>query len=240
MQPGDDDWLTSLLPVVLSLSSSASYAYGFVGSSFVTTSDGCLITANHVAEELHDIWWETRSSPVSERGMPGALYVPTSKPFLIPILDLKTFRNAAGAATDLALGLLALPAGPNNDLREMQSLGFSGTPVKVGDEVTMVGYLHGGESVNEGAQVITTGGALAAIPTVVTRMHDEVPGIPAPVFEMPCLMPGGMSGGPIFRTGTNEVVGVCSRGVSASDENPPYCYGSTIQPLLPLLDPPED
>ena len=199
-----------------------------------------LITANHVANELHDIWWRTRSSGNGPyRARPGALYIPTTQPYLISILDFQAVRNSEDVPTDLAWGALALPAGPSSELRQMQTLAFSGAPVKVGDEVTMVGYLHEGESVDETAQVIDAGGALAAIRTCVTRVHDRIPNIPAPVFEMSCIMPGGMSGGPIFRTGTNEVVGVCSY-APAGEGFEPYCYGSAIQPLLPLLDPPED
>jgi hypothetical protein len=51
---------------------------------------------------------------------------------------------------------------------------------------------------------------------------------------MECEMSGGMSSGPTFRRGTNEVVGVCARAsVGVKGDN--YRYGPIIAPLIPWL-----
>ncbi|MDQ6945275.1 MAG: hypothetical protein M3256_03155 [Actinomycetota bacterium] len=90
---------------------------------------------------------------------------------------------------------------------------FSDASAEVGELVTMVGYAHLGGLVDvdevEGA---FKNGQLTAITGEVTQVLPSVPQIPAPVFNLEKELPGGMSGGPIFRTGTNEVVGVCARG----------------------------
>jgi hypothetical protein len=89
LEPSEEGWLASLLPEVIGLSASASYDYDFVGSSFMTTPEGCLITADHVAKKLDDYWWNTRAATASNIARPGALYIQANQPFQ----NLSKFRE---------------------------------------------------------------------------------------------------------------------------------------------------
>jgi hypothetical protein len=121
----------------------------------------------------------------------------------------------------------------------MKFLEISSIPVTEGEKVTLVGYTHSEESsfIKEGTEVFASAGQLSAIHSTVTEVNDAISHISAPVFRMDCEMFGGMSGGPIFRQGTSEVVGVCVRG-TVDAEGGEYCYGLAIAPFLNWLKQP--
>ena len=229
-------WLESLLPAVLGVTSTASYRTVFLGSSFAVSAER-IVTARHVATALDECWQHTRNEPIENRALAAALYLPESLLIQIEAVDL--FDRDNNVAPDLALAQLALPPKENTDLRRMQFLKLSSQPITEGDEVTFVGFAHAEDSAAMigGAEVFTSEGQLLAVTTVVAEICERIPHIPAPVFRMDCRMQGGMSGGPIFRRGTNEVVGVCARGLNGVEGND-YCYGSIIHPYLPWLTQP--
>jgi hypothetical protein len=221
---GTGPWLASLLPMVHQLSVSASYESVFVGSGFVTSADGNFVTARHVAVELLKYWDYTRKEAV-----PAALYVLDT--YLIQISGLN-LPPEDPKPSDLATGKLALPAGPNGELQQMPFLEPSREPVKVGDRVTMVGHARLTESVlmDDAKGSFSNVGQFTAITDIVTEVLPSVSNINAPVFKLECELPGGMSGGPIFRESTYEVAGVCAYGL-VTDDDESYCYGSMLDPL---------
>lgn len=229
-------WLESLMPMVHEVSSTASYESVFVGSSFGISADGRIVTARHVASAMADYWNQTRWEVVSKRAHATALYLPTQN--LIQIYSLTLF-DEGDTGPDLAYGQLALPAGSQGELREMKFLELSPRPVTEGEKVTLVGYTHPEESsfIKKGTEVFASAGQLSAVHAVVAEVNDAISHISAPVFRMDCEMFGGMSGGPIFRQGTSEVVGVCVRG-TVDPQGDEYCYGLAIAPFLSWLKQP--
>lgn len=229
-------WLESLMPMVHEVSATASYESVFVGSSFGISADGRIVTARHVAGALANYWNQTSWEVVSNRAHATALYLPTQD--LIQIYSLTLF-DEGDTGPDLAYGQLALPAGSQGELQEMKFLEMSPRPVVEGEEVTLVGFTHPEESsfIKEGTEVFASEGQLSAIHAVVTEVHDAISHISAPVFRMDCEIFGGMSGGPIFRRGTSEVVGVCVRG-TVDAQGGEYCYGLMIAPFLTWLTQP--
>lgn len=231
---GNGAWLTSLIPFVHQISATASYQSAFIGTCFVTTPQGHFVTARHVVEGAWKWWTATNyDSTVGNWAAPCALWMPGA--YLIQIAALTILGDQSGGP-DLAWGQLLLPSGPNLELTRMPALNFSDAPVEVGEQVTMVGYALADDrmDIDEAEGVFNGVGRLMAVTGEVTEVLDSVPQIPAPVFKLEQEMPGGMSGGPIFRTGTNEVVGVCARGLVTEDGGH-YCYGSAVTPLLPYL-----
>src|SRR5882757_1327773 len=214
-------WLASLIPFVHQVFATASYQSVFIGTCFVTTPEGHFVSARHVVEEAWKLWTGTNhDSAVGNWAAPGALWMPG--PYLVPVAAL-TMLGDEDVGPDLAWGKFFLPYGPSDELTRMPALSFSDSSVQVGEQLTMVGYTADDEviDVSESDGAFAGIGRLMAVTGEVTEVLDSAPQIPAPVFKLEEEMSGGMSGGPIFRTGTND--------------GGHYCYGSAIDPLLPYL-----
>jgi hypothetical protein len=133
--------------------------------------------------------------------------------------------------SDLASGQLKLPATHLD--RGLPYFELSRDPVVVGEEVVAIGHaLVPGQTFADGGLFTITGG-LTMLHEPVVETYDKWTNLPASVFRLDCEMPGGMSGGPILRSGTGEVVGVCAYALGPdSKEHEPYCYGSMLTPLM--------
>jgi len=70
---------------------------------------------------------------------------------------------------------------------------------------------------------------LKAIVTTVVGLHPHGYAIlRGPAFEMAASLDRGMSGGPIVRVATGEVVGICSYGATTIDAEP-YSFGGVLK-----------
>ncbi len=110
---GNATWLRSLIPFVHHITATASYQSAFIGTCFVTTSRGGLVTARHVVEDAWTLWKSTNhDSTVGNWAAPSVHYMPG--PYLIQIAGLTLMGDEHGGP-DLAWGSLLLPNEPNGD-----------------------------------------------------------------------------------------------------------------------------
>jgi hypothetical protein len=231
MLGGQADWvfLRTLLPAVLALFVADEYEAVYVGSGFTVDTVGTFVTARHVAAELRD-----QEDRTYHAARPSALLMQPTGGGLVPITSLNMSPDS-NITSDLASGLLDV-----SKLNIEGSVPFfklSRDPVEVGQDVVAVGhaYIPGQTFATDCAVsrgLFTVTGGLAMLHEPVVETYEKWTNLPAPLFRLDCQMPGGMSGGPIIREDTREVIGVCAYGLGLGAENhKPYCYGSMLRPL---------
>jgi hypothetical protein len=215
--------LESLVSCVLALFPVTTDEAVYIGSGFIVAPDVQFVTARHVASELAEndrqTYGEARACALLVGDVVGGL---------VQITRLNMDPEAS-VNSDLATGQL--------DMSAIQSrpayLQLSSEPGRVGEAVSALGhaYLPGQTFVNE-AGVFSMEGQLTVVRSPIAQVLEKRPNLPAPSFLLEQEMPGGMSGGPIIRDATGEVVGVCSYGLALNTgEHDPYCYGSGLGPL---------
>ena len=218
----DASWLEEARPGILALFSIFKGQAIYVGSAFMIDGIDQFATARHVAESLRNYDEET----YHEANACALVTGPNGG--LVGILRLNMSPDE-NITSDLATGHLdrAMLTAP------LPYFQLTDVPVVVGESVTAIGHAFMPDEVIPLVNgVFSIEAQLRAIGSPVVEIHEKWTNLPSPSFMLNEEMPGGMSGGPIVRDSTGEIVGACSYGlVQNSGEHEPYCHGSMLGPL---------
>lgn len=192
-----------------------------VGTGFLINSEGRFVTAEHVAARLRDLVNTVHSEPIEVKAILPSL------PHLgaIPIKKLWT-RGEGVVESDITVGTLRMPSGSS----ALPAFTVAEAWPTLGEVVIAVGFASMLVPDAHTSAMFELGADQTFLVTSVSHLYaDGYVLVYGPVFEMQAAMPPGMSGGPILRGSTGEVIGVCSYGGTGEDEVP-YCFGSVLRP----------
>lgn len=192
------------------------------GTGFLISGDGKLVTAEHVASRLKELVGEVRGEAIVVKAL-----IPSAADGGA-VLVRKLWTNPEDdPRADITVGILSLPA--NAPLLPAFEVAFE--QLAVGETIMVLGFASMTQKMDSDAiSAFVLNAELKGVLTTVMALHpDGCTNLRGPVFEMAAPMDPGMSGGPIIRVATGEVVGVCSYG-SKAPEVEPYCFGSILRP----------
>jgi hypothetical protein len=197
-----------------------------LGTGFVITSDGLMMTAKHVVDEIEN---PTAANlyglyiKSDNEGDEGGLW---------PI------EHIWGNSQLDIVYMYLVPAYKKHERVRLKTLKLSLLPPPIGTPIWGVGY-HGmtgrfidtaGTTIPEISQ--NTGITIGEVVDIFETKRDNS-FLTFPCFQTNCKFSHGMSGGPIFRSDTNDICGViCSGYEYPIDDGGYISYGSTIWPSL--------
>jgi S1-C subfamily serine protease len=191
-----------------------------VGTGFVISGEGRFVTAEHVASELKGLVRGVHGEPVAVK----ALILSTAHGGAVPVRKLWT-NPEDDDQTDITVGILSLPA--NEPL--LPAFEVASKQLARGERVLVLGCASISETDSDVESTFSLYAEFMGVLTTVREVHaDGYSIVPGPVFEMDAHMGPGMSGGPIIRLDTGQVVGICSSGSDLDQD--PYCVGSILRP----------
>lgn len=227
-----------------------------IGTAFIVSSTGYLITACHVLLDPYE--QKTAKYVKSDNtirfadGMRFGVLIPVSPAtrstghFFFQFKDCRYWGQWKESPmlheeprlemlTDIAVCKISLL----HDGSGHQTLGLSLNGFKRGEQAIAIGYAemnHIPIEIRDGVPVVpefqqdlfvSVGSVNELYPD--NHLRKEVP-TPGPCFDFRAKVPGGMSGGPIFGTGGGVVRGVVSRSFSGSK----HAYGAMLGPAMHL------
>jgi hypothetical protein len=193
-----------------------------VGTGFLISDDGKFVTAQHVLAEMKEDVDTAYGLAVEVK----ALLISGENGPALRVRKLWLNSDEPGA-TDVTVGILAL----DSETPPLRGFKIADEPAVVGDEVAIIGFSGMPRIIKNqvGAGFYLEAG-VKLVATRITKLHPTgYTHVRGPVFEMEGTIDGGMSGGPIVRLTTAEVVGIASYSPNIAG-SAPYCFGSVVAP----------